>query len=158
MREPDRRGGRPRRSEEQPDSAFGKTLKEYLRRLEGFTQVELTQESGIPEKTLSEMIKGKRTGGWTLRRDLRSIIRALYQKKALLTLEESNRLITSIPAVKELDERDPDDAEIIALFDTPVAEIGRATFVEERIQGVLRNNAIVDHTQLFGVDAYLEKL
>ena len=158
MREPDRRGGRPRRSEEQPDSAFGKALKEYLRRVEGFTQVELAEETGIPEKTLSEMIKGKREGGWAFRRDLRSLIRVLYQKKVLLTLAEANRLITTIPAVKELDERDPDDAEIIALFDTPVAEIRQATFVEERIQGVLRNNAVVDHTQLFGVDAFLEKI
>src|SRR5690349_1789281 len=123
MREPDRRGGRPRRSEEQLDSAFGKVLKEYLRRVEGFTQVELAEETGIPEKTLSEMIKGKRTGGWAIRRDLRSHSGALYQKKALLSLTEANRLITSIPTVKELGERDPDDADIIALFDTPVAEV-----------------------------------
>src|SRR5947209_12665162 len=108
-----KQGGRPRRSEEQPDSAFGEALKEHLRRVKDFTQAELARESFIPEKTLSEMIKGKRTSGTTLRRDLRAITRVLYQKKALHFLEEANLLITKIPAISELDERDTDDAEII---------------------------------------------
>src|SRR6266487_1803553 len=120
-----KQGGRPRREDEKPDSPFGKALKEYLRRTENFTQTELARESGIPEKTLSHMVKGRRTSGTMLRRDLRAIIKVLYQKKALLTLEEANRLITKIPTIKELDERDPDDAEIIALLDAPVAEIER---------------------------------
>lgn len=113
-----KQSGRPRRSEEQPDSLFGDALKEHLRRVKNFTQAELARESFIPEKTLSHMVKGKRTSGTTLRRDLRAIIKTLYRKKALLTLEEANRLITKIPAIKGLDERDPDDAKIIALFDT----------------------------------------
>jgi predicted transcriptional regulator len=121
-----KQGGRPRRSEEQPDSAFGEALKGHLRRVKDFTQTELARESFIPEKTLSHMVKGRRTGGPTLRRDLRSIIRVFYQKKALLTLEEANRLITTIPAISALDKRDPDDAEIISLFDTPVTEIEQA--------------------------------
>ena len=150
-------GGRPRREDEKPDSPFGKALKEHLRRIEDFTQAELARESFIPEKTLSEMVKGKRTSGTALRRDLHAIIKVLYQKKALFTLEEANRLITTIPAIKELDERDPYDAEIIELFDTPVAEIERVAPIEDRIQGILRNNAVVDHTQLFGVDTYIEK-
>ncbi|GAC1656017.1 MAG: hypothetical protein NVS4B12_28550 [Ktedonobacteraceae bacterium] len=118
-----KQAGRPRRSEEQPDSAFGEALKEHLRRVKDFTQAELARESFIAEKTLSHMVKGKRTSGPALRQDLHAIIKVLYQKKALLTLEEANRLMEKIPAVKELDERDPDDAEIIALFDPPVAEI-----------------------------------
>ncbi|MEO6893337.1 MAG: helix-turn-helix transcriptional regulator, partial [Ktedonobacteraceae bacterium] len=117
-----KQGGRPRRSEERPDSAFGEVLKEYVRRVKDFTQAELARESIIPEKTLSQMVKGKRTRGTTLRRDLRAIIKVLHQKKALFTLEEANRLITRIPTVKELDERDPEDAEIIALFETPATE------------------------------------
>jgi transcriptional regulator with XRE-family HTH domain len=112
-------GGRPRRSEEQPDSPFGEALKEHLRRVKDFTQTELARATGIPEKTLSQMVKGKRTSGTMLRRDLRDIIRVLYQKKALYSLDEANRLITTIPAVRDLDERDPEDAKIIALFDTP---------------------------------------
>ena len=150
--------GRPRREDEKPDSPFGKALKAYLRRIEDFTQTDLAFETDIPEKTLSHMVKGRRTSGTTLRRDLRDIIRVLYQKQALLTLEEANQLITAIPAIKELDERDPDDAEIIALFDTPVAKIERTASIEERIQAILRNNAVVDHTQLFGADTLIEKV
>jgi len=153
-----KQGGRPRRFEEQPDSPFGEALKEHLRRVKNFTQAELAREAVIPEKTLSQMVKGWRTNGTTLRRDLRAIIKVLHQKKALRTLEEANRLITTIPAVKELDERDPADADIIKLFDTPVARIERTLHIEESIQGILRNNAIVDHTQLFGVDTFIEKI
>src|SRR5438874_12857632 len=111
-------GGRPRREDEKPDSPFGKALKEHLRRIEDFTQAELARESFIPEKTLSQMVKGKRTSGPALRRDLHAIIKVLYRKKALFTLEEANRLITTIPAVSVLDHRDPEDAKIIALFNT----------------------------------------
>lgn len=153
-----KQGGHPYREDEQPDSPFGKALKKHLRRIGDFTQAELARETFIPEKTLSHMVKGRRTSGPALRRDLRAIIRVLFQKKALLTLEEANQLITTIPAVKELDERDPDDTEIIALFDTPVTRTGQSAFIEERIQDVLRNNAVVDHTQLFGVDAFIEKI
>src|ERR1700681_4302944 len=118
-----KQGGRPRRSEEQPDSAFGEALKKHLRRINNFTQAELARESVVAEKTLSNMVKGKRTSGPALRRDLRAIIKVLYQKKALLTLEEANALLTTIPTVKELDERDRDDAEIIALFTPSVSVI-----------------------------------
>src|SRR6266566_2991944 len=115
-------GGRPRREDEKPDSLFGEALKEHLRRVKDFTQAELAGESTIPEKTLSHMVKGKRTSGTMLRRDLRAIIRVLYQKKALHSLDEANLLISTIPAIKELDERDPEDLEIIRLFDTPATE------------------------------------
>src|SRR5712691_2881194 len=103
-----KQAGRPRRSEEKPDSAFGELLKEHLRRVKNFTQAELAYESAIAEKTLSNMVKGKRTSGTTLRRDLRAIIKVLYQKKALHSLEEANQLMTKIPAIKGLDERDPE--------------------------------------------------
>lgn len=153
-----KQSGHPYREDEQPDSPFGRALKKHLQRVEGLTQAVVSQETFIPEKTLSQMVKGRRTGGPTFRRDLRAIVRVLYEKKALFTLAEANRLITTVPAIKELDERDPDDAEIIALFDIPVAERERAVSVEERIQRVLRQNAVVDHTELFGVDAFLEKI
>ena len=151
-------GGRPRRENEKPDSKFGKVLKKYLQRVEDFTQTELAGETGIPERTLSHMVKGTRTSGTMLRRDLRDIIKVLYEKKALHSLEEANLLITTIPAIKELDERDPEDAEIIKLFSTSMTETERIALIEERIQGILRNNAVVDHTQLFGVDTFIEKM
>src|SRR5437867_13399893 len=113
-----KQGGRPRRSEEQPDSPFGEKLKEHLRRVKNFTQAELAKETLIAEKTLSNMVKGKRTSGTTLRRDLRAIIEVLHQKNALHSVEEANVLIRKIPTIKKLDERDPDDAKIIALFNT----------------------------------------
>src|SRR5581483_6298044 len=116
-------GGRPRRENEQPDSAFGKALKKHLQRVEDFTQTDLARETGIPERTLSQMVKGKRTSGTMLRRDLRDIIEKLFQKKALLTLEEANQLITTIPAVSPLDARDPEDLKIIQLFDPPMIGI-----------------------------------
>src|SRR5229473_242878 len=97
-------GGRPRREDEQPDSAFGEALKEHLRRVKDFTQAELARESFIPEKTLSHMVKGRRTSGPALRRDLRAIIKVLHQRKALHSLKEANLLITKIPATSELDE------------------------------------------------------
>jgi transcriptional regulator with XRE-family HTH domain len=153
-----RQGGHPYSEDEKPDSPFGKALKKHLRRVEDFTQAELARDAFIAEKTLSHMVKGRRTNGPALRRDLRAIIKALHKKNALSTLKEANQLITTIPAVSLLDERDPEDAQIIALFDTPVAEIGRATSIEERIQHILRTNAVVDHTQLFGADAILEKI
>ena len=115
-------GGRPRREDEERDSSFGKALKEHLRRVEDFTQKELSRETRIAEKTLSHMVKGRRTSGTELRRDLRDIIRVLHQKKALLTLEEANRLITTIPAVSALDDRDPEDLKIISLFDAQTTE------------------------------------
>lgn len=114
-----KQSGRPRHSEEQPDSAFGKALKKHLRSIADFNQTDLARETYIPEKTLSQMVKGKRTSGTMLRRDLRAIIKVLYQKKALSSREEANQLITTIPAVSPLDERDPEDLEIIKLFDPP---------------------------------------
>lgn len=114
--------GRPRRSQEKPDSAFGEALKEHLRRVKDFTQAELSRETDIAEKTLSQMIKGKRAGGYALRNDLRTIIKVLYQKKVLFTLEEANALVTKIPATSPLDKRVPEDAEIIALFDPPMSD------------------------------------
>ncbi len=153
-----KQSGRPQRYEEQPDSPFGEALKEHLRRVKNFTQAELAEKSMIPEKTLSQMVKGRRISGTMLRRDLRDIIGVLYEKKALLTLEEANALITTIPAVKELDARDPDDAKIIALFNTPVAKRERSAHIEEHIQSILCNNAVVDHTQLFGVDTLIQKI
>lgn len=149
-----KQGGRPRRSEEQPDSAFGEKLKEHLRRVKDFTQAELAKESVIPEKTLSQMVKGKRTSGTTLRRDLRAIIEVLHRKKALQSLEEANLLITKIPAIKELDERDPEDAEIIALFDTPVVKIesganqnnGEAAAPKLKASSEDRDDASLSHT------------
>src|SRR5882672_9409190 len=114
-----KQGGRPRREDEKTDSSFGDLLKEHLRRVKNFTQVELAKESIIAERTLSNMSKGSRASGTTLRRDLRAIIKVLHQKKALSSLDEANRLITAIPTVSALDERDPEDAEIIALFKPP---------------------------------------
>lgn len=67
------------------------------------------------------MVKGKRKSGTTLRRDLLAIIKVLYQKKALHSLEKANLLITQIPAVKELDERDSEDAQIIELLTPSVS-------------------------------------
>ncbi len=153
-----KQSGHPYHEDEKPDSPFGKALKKHLRRVEDFTQAALARECFIPEKTLSQMVKGRRTSGPTLRRDLRAIIKVLYKKKALRSLEEANLLITTIPAIKELDERDPDDAEIIELFNTPVGGIERVVPIEQRIQGILRNNTVVDHTQLFGVDTFIEKI
>ena len=126
-----KQGGRPRRSEEQPDSAFGVLLKEHLRRVKDFTQAELARESVIPEKTLSQMVKGKRESGTTLRRDLRAIIKALCQRKALLTLEEANTLITTIPTVSALDGRDVEDAEIIAMFSSSGIEQAQVTHTSD---------------------------
>lgn len=123
--------GRPRRSEEQPDSPFGETLKEHLRRVKNFTQADLARESLIAEKTLSSMIKGKRESGTTLRRDLRAIIKVLYQKKALQSLTEANQLITKIPSIKELDLRHPEDAAIIALLETSMQSMQAAPVAEE---------------------------
>ena len=114
--------GRPRRNKEQPDSEFGEVLKADLQRVKGFTQAVLSEETGIAEKTISEMVKGKRIGGPALRRDLRIIIKILYSKQALFTLDEANTLMKTIPAVSALDERDPEDAAIIALFDPPVTQ------------------------------------
>src|SRR5579884_477419 len=150
--------GRPRREEERPDSAFGKALKHYLQRIEDFTQTDLARETGIPERTLSLMVKGERASGTTLRRDLRDIIKVLYKKNALHSLAEANQLVTSIPMIKELDERDSDDAAVIKLFSTSLTENERLARIEERIRHVLRDNAVVDHTQLFGVDTLLKKL
>ncbi len=151
-------GGRPRHEDERPDSPFGKALKKYLRRVEDFTQTDLARETGIPERTLSHMVKGIRTSGTMLRRDLRDIIKVLHKKNALHSLEEANQLMTIIPAIKELDERDPEDAEVIKLFNTSMTEIERVALIEERIQRILHNNAVVDHTQLFGIDALIEKI
>ncbi|GAC1312583.1 MAG: hypothetical protein NVSMB27_48910 [Ktedonobacteraceae bacterium] len=117
-----KRPGRPRREKEQSDSEFGEMLKTDLQRVKGFTQAVLSEETGIAEKTISEMVKGKRTGGPALRRDLRIIIKVLYSKQALFTLDEANALMKTIPAVSALDERDPEDAAIIALFDPPVTQ------------------------------------
>lgn len=115
-----KQSGRPRREDEQPDSPFGRALKQHIRRIEHFTQADLAHESMIAARTLSRMVKGKRIRGTTHRRDLRAIIQVLYQRNALQSLAEANALITTIPAIKELDVRDPEDAEIISLLETPV--------------------------------------
>ncbi len=111
------RVGRPPRSQEQPDSPFGLLLKEHMRRVSNFTQVELSRETLIPERTLSQMIKGTRKAtADTLRRDLRAIIKVLYRKQALASLEEANSLLLTIPKTAVLDHRDLEDAEVIELL------------------------------------------
>jgi transcriptional regulator with XRE-family HTH domain len=107
------RQGRPRRSEECPDSPFGKALKELLRQEAGFTQARLAEESMVSAETLSRMMKGKRLNGTATRFHLRNIVRALHRFGLLDTVEAANRLLTRIPAVKELDERDEDDLKLI---------------------------------------------
>ena len=39
-----------------------------------------------------------------------------------------------------------------------VPSLSQSSRVEERIQTILRNTAVVDHTQLFGVDTFIEKV
>jgi len=39
-----------------------------------------------------------------------------------------------------------------------IPSTSQSDLIEERIQTVLRNNAVVDHTQLFGVDTFIEKV
>jgi hypothetical protein len=91
-------------------------LKEHLRRVSNFTQTELSRETLVSEKYLSKMIKGERISGNTLRRDLRAIVKVLFRKNALDSLEEANALFTAIPTIKGLDEHNQEDAEVIALF------------------------------------------
>lgn len=105
--------GRPRRSEEQPDSPFGDALKELLRQRKGFTQAMLANQSMISSETLSRMIKGQRLTGNNARVHLRNIVRALCHLGVLHTVEEANDLIIKIPSVKELDRRDKDDLALI---------------------------------------------
>lgn len=105
--------GRPRRSEEQPDSPFGDALKELLRQRKGFTQAMLANQSMISSETLSRMIKGQRLTGNNARVHLRNIVRALCHLGVLHTVEEANDLMTKIPSVKELDGRDKDDLALI---------------------------------------------
>ena len=62
------------------------------------------------------------SSGTELRRDLRSIIKALYRREALFTLEEANALIRAIPRQGPLDNRDAEEAEIIAMFNSPETE------------------------------------
>jgi len=113
--------GRKRRSEESDDSNFGDALKTHLRRI-NLSQTALAHECLINEKILSNMVKGKRESGTTLRRDLRAICKVLYEKGAfdflgsLSPLQEANKLITLIPGIKELDERIDEDAELIKLL------------------------------------------
>ena len=113
------RGGRKRRSEERPDTEFGKALKAYRRRIEDFTQAQLADESYIQPETLSRMVKGERE---PTRDNVRAIIKALYQRNVLLTLDEANALIRTIPTNGDLDDRDTKDREIIELFGPPAAE------------------------------------
>lgn len=105
--------GRPRRSEEQPDSPFGDALKELLRQRKGFTQAMLANQSMISSETLSRMIKGQRLTGNNARVHLRNIVRALCHLGVLHTVGEANDLMTKIPSVKELDGRDKDDLALI---------------------------------------------
>lgn len=105
--------GRPRRSEEQPDSPFGEAIKELLRQRKGFTQAMLAHQSMISSETLSRMIKGQRLTGHNMRVHLRNMIRAFCHFGVLHTLEEANDLLTKIPGVKELDRRDQDDQALI---------------------------------------------
>ncbi len=105
--------GRPRRSEEQPDSPFGEAIKEFLRRQKGLTQSILAEKSAVSPQTLSRMVKGLRLNGINTRVHLRSIIRALCHMGVLYTVEEANDLILKIPCAKELDRRDKDDCALI---------------------------------------------
>ena len=105
--------GRPRRSEEQPDSPFGEAIKEFLRRKKGLTQSILANESMVSCQMLSRMIKGQRLNGISTRMHLRNIIKALCHLGVLHTVEEANYLIMKIPCTKELDRRDKDDCALI---------------------------------------------
>jgi transcriptional regulator with XRE-family HTH domain len=111
-----KQGGRPRREDEQPDSPFGEALKEHLQRVK-ITQAQLAKESLVAEKTISAMVKGKRSSNAPMfRHDVREIIKVLHRKGALCSLKEANEFIATIPAVSKLDERDLDDLAIINLF------------------------------------------
>ncbi len=107
--------GRKPRSQERDDTDFGKLLTEHLDR-KGITQAELAEESNVSEETISRMKKGERATTPAARINLRSLIRALHELECLDTLEEANALMTAIPTMAALDERDKYDAELIKLL------------------------------------------
>lgn len=137
------RGGRKRRSEERPDTEFGKALKAYVRRIEGFTQKQLADESYILPETLSRMVKGERE---PTRDHVRAIIKVLYQRNVLLTLDEANALIRTVPTNGALDDRDTKDREIIELFDPPVTEVEQGA--SQRVVYVMTPNMQVSSDNL----------
>ncbi|HCI81652.1 MAG TPA: hypothetical protein DHW02_18400, partial [Ktedonobacter sp.] len=123
------KGGRRRRSEERPDSEFGKALKAYIRRIEGYTQKDLAEESIIAEGTISRIIKGERD---PTRDQVRAIIKALHARKALLTLDEANALMLTTHKHGALYPRDADDREIIDLFVSPATEAAQKPLAGQR--------------------------
>lgn len=109
--------GRKRISEQRAISQFGEKFAAHLARRSGLNNRTLAEASHLSPDMLSKMKRGERLSGTGARARVRSIIKGLHSLGVLTSLSEANQLLLTIPAFKELDARDKEDADLITLLE-----------------------------------------
>src|SRR5690349_11388912 len=107
--------GRPSKYSARKNHAFGEALKRLLEE-KGLKQEELAEKSAIHSSVISRMVKGDRLDGPAARVNLLRILKALHELGAVCSIAEANTLLTTIPKMKELDDRDKEDLDVIELL------------------------------------------
>jgi predicted ATPase/Tfp pilus assembly protein PilF len=104
-------GGRKPKAEEQLDSKFGSLVRQHYKRKNISNQL-LAEATLLDPTLISKMLKGQRTN----RANVLAVIGGLAKLGVLDSLAEANALLTAVPGQANLDERLPQEADLIKTF------------------------------------------
>lgn len=140
------------------------------RKRRGWSQVELAKRLNIDQKTVGRWERNETLPTLQLQGDLTRLLGKSAEELGLLPEEnpvvsqsdvlpsskqQADILVTSFPTF-------PGKGLFPSLMRTMQGQVNvpspQQAVIEARIQDTLRNNAVVDHTQLFGVDALIEQV
>lgn len=141
------------------------------RKRRGWSQEKVAQLLDIDPKTVGRWERNETFPTLQLHSELSRIFGKSVEELGLFSEENSTSLESGLPLSSE---QEPEVSQVPhtqlpekRLFppfmrtiqhQVTVPSPSQNAHIEERIQVVLRNNAIVDHTQLFGVDSFIEKV
>jgi predicted ATPase/Tfp pilus assembly protein PilF len=116
--------GRKPKAEEQSDSKFGSLVRQHMRRKNISNQI-LANETLLDPSLISRMLKGQRTN----RANILTIITGLAKLGVLDNIDEANALLTAVPGQGKLDQRLPEEANLINALTQPVAPVTHSNYV-----------------------------
>ncbi len=142
----------------------------HERRRRGWSQEKVAQLLGIDPKTVGRWERNENFPTIQLHGELCRIFGKSTEELGLVPDESTASRASGLPLSPEQEpEVSPDQSSLPEKrFFSPfmrsvqrqvtVTSQSQTAFIEECIQGILRNNAVVDHTQLFGADTIIEKM
>ncbi len=141
------------------------------RRRRGWSQEKVAQLLGVDPKTVGRWERNETFPTLQLHSELCRIFGKSTEELGLVPDESNVPRASGLPSSLEQEpEVSPDPHPLLpgkrpfppfvrsVQRQVTVTSPSQTAFIEERIQGILRNNAVVDHTQLFGADTFIEKV